>query len=102
MKASGSWVWLVIALSACGATPPANAPRASTQAKDPNPSSSADVAAIRQMLDGGRALLREGKPERAEISLQQAVQAAAALSPANPGLLAEALAELANCLVVGK
>jgi len=113
MKLSARWVCLVgahlgVALSGCRTTPRAQAPASAPapalarKATTIGPSSSTEVAGIRHLLDEGKALLRAGKPEQAEMSLQMSVQSASALSSDNPSLLSETLAELASCLVVGK
>jgi tetratricopeptide (TPR) repeat protein len=106
MKLSETLAWLVGALlmpslMSCQGRPPAHAPRASASASaaEPEASSDRDVAAVRELLDRGKALAHAGKPSQAETPLQLAFQSASALTPANPSLLSEVLAELASCLV---
>lgn len=93
---------LLLTLLSCQTRPPANVQGPSAQATEPEASSDRDIAAVRRLLDRGKALVRAGKMTEAVTPLQQAIQAAYALSPRDAGLLSEALAELAGCLVQAK
>lgn len=107
MKRGGRWTWLlgatlVLAMAACRTKPAAHAQSSAPQAAVEKPSNPADIAVVRRLLDEGKALMRSGQGVRAEPLLQQAVQFAAALTPSDPSLLSEALAEHASCLVLLK
>ena len=107
MDRNGRWIcWAVVAATlavastACRSKPATHPHGSEQQAPTQQPSSAADIAAIQQLLDGGKDLIRSGQSQRAELSFQQAVQLASALTPSDPNLLSEALAEQASCLVV--
>ena len=93
---------LLLVIDGCASKQGPRTPTAAAQPAREQPSSTANLAAVRQLIDDAKALSRERQDQRAETTARQAAQLASALSPQDPLLLSEALAQLASCLVLLK